>query len=530
MSIKTRLKSIIKKNKFLYLVCKPLVSIYRGVKIRTQCKSFDEKYKIKCVNEKIGLHKTLNISDLYYSYVKNNELLRYDIIVRLLAIENYFGKNDYGFELYKKMQNRRIGDWYGVQAEQVFKELIASYETNGYERESEIILDKNLDLIDGSHRIALAIYYNLKNINACIVNFEDFSDYSIDFFYCNGFSNEEISLIYNKEKEVRELLVPHFSILIWSPAVPFKDEIIKDISPWGTVSEVKYFSYDKAGVFQNKVRAIYACDDIASWKVDKKIEYMKNYGNDFLFIDFILPNPCYRIKDASNLPISVTGERIKNILRTKYKERLSEYFYDILVHTSDNAWQADYINEVVNAKISVNEFLEMMNDYQYAITKTEVPYYPSDFPEDFPVGKDIDVICSEKDFGKIKGKLFALCNERYAKKYEVSITEEQFRFRIRIEKNGLLLLLQDDISYSSEYSKDFFADALSCRVKKDCYYILSPAYEYIVRMAEYNKSNEKVYHLDYLKEHFLDYDESLAIRYLGVKLTDILKDGNFERC
>lgn len=89
---------------------------------------------------------------------------RLDIIVRLLAVENYYQMNEYGFELYKKMQEARVRVGYSEASVKRFKTLIKSFEQRGYDDTSEIIVDLNLRLIDGAHRFALAIYHKISNV------------------------------------------------------------------------------------------------------------------------------------------------------------------------------------------------------------------------------------------------------------------------------------------------------------------------------------------------------------------------------
>lgn len=147
------------------------------------------KGKIQSVSIKELLERNSKIT----GGVKN--LFRYDIIVRYLVVSEYYKNSDKGFEIYRKMQDKRMGDGYSVGAEQRFKSLISSYEKNGYDENSRIILDRNYGLIDGSHRIAMALYYGYDNISALILNSVHSVDYSITWFIENGFSDEQISLI-----------------------------------------------------------------------------------------------------------------------------------------------------------------------------------------------------------------------------------------------------------------------------------------------------------------------------------------------
>ena len=153
---------------------------------------------------------SISVGDVFSLNSRNGELLRYDMIVRLLAVENYYGKNDYGFKLYHKMQyerNKHKGDDFADKAVERFKKLILSYEENGYDESSCILLDKNMQLIDGSHRLAMAMYHGYENISAVIDTRETNFSYGIDWFENNGFTAEETGYMRDKAEEMRAKLV-----------------------------------------------------------------------------------------------------------------------------------------------------------------------------------------------------------------------------------------------------------------------------------------------------------------------------------
>ena len=119
---------------------------------------------------------------------------RYDMIVRLLAIENYYGLNNYGWELYRKQQNTRKGeDW--QNAESRFRALIESYEANGYDDLSEIKIGSDLRLWDGSHRLALAFYHHHYKISCQVMPTTRNVKYGMDWYLENDFTLDEINKI-----------------------------------------------------------------------------------------------------------------------------------------------------------------------------------------------------------------------------------------------------------------------------------------------------------------------------------------------
>ena len=67
------------------------------------------KNKIRNLYRKIDTkHLKFEVAELFFQHNGENDFLRYDMIVRLLAVENYFGINDFGFDLYRRMQGARV--------------------------------------------------------------------------------------------------------------------------------------------------------------------------------------------------------------------------------------------------------------------------------------------------------------------------------------------------------------------------------------------------------------------------------------
>ena len=85
------------------------------------------------VNKRSSKKVSLEIAELFFQHNGESDFLRYDMIVRLLAVENYFGKNDYGFDFYRRMQASRKDEGWVDPAVERFRNLIKSYEENGYD-------------------------------------------------------------------------------------------------------------------------------------------------------------------------------------------------------------------------------------------------------------------------------------------------------------------------------------------------------------------------------------------------------------
>ncbi len=256
---------------------------------------------------------------------------RYDTIVRFLAVENYFDKNEYGFDLYEKMQAAR-----GVPEGYVerFRHLIERVSQHGFDWKSALDVTRDGYLLDGSHRLALALYFDVPAVSVR-PHYRESGPVShcLDWFKKNGFSADECALIEERRKKLFWEKGLYFSIILWPPVAGLFDQIQEDI-PYEVVKSTDYKYNDLE--FEQTVRAIYEIDDIAEWKVDKKLAHMAPYEKRMRVIWVELPDPKYRKKELNNADLSRVGEQLKLSLRKKYKGEVSNYIYDIVCHTGDN--------------------------------------------------------------------------------------------------------------------------------------------------------------------------------------------------
>lgn len=476
-----------------------------------------ERLKIK-----LHIYKKVEVSvdDLIMRQCRSDELMRCDMIVRLMAIENYYGYNECGLELYRKMQDLRVGAGYGEKAISAFRSLIKSYENKGYDKESSIILDKNLNIIDGSHRMALAVFHHVPYISACIVNSKHPVEYSIDWFIMNGFSSKDTNSIIEKSNYVIRGINKKLCCVIWSPAQKYSCDIIKELKCYGDVENIREYRLSQ-GEYENSVRAVYAIDDIEKWKIEKKINHMQGYPSILTCLDITFNDLDYRIKTSTGLLLSKKAERVKKAIRTKYQKMVDDYYFDIIIHIGDNIYQSNYMREVFDNTIDFQEIVEILNNYNYCFVKTDVPYMPLDFPQKIPVGKDADILCSEEDFEKIVSEI----KEHISKyvNFRIIYIQEDNGVRIRIQR-GHTLYYQLDISYKvASMSDDFVRNALENRCYNERgFFVLPIRYEYIYRAYEYYRNTSKIHHLEYLHKHFDEYDVTLFKAYCDFDITDLI--------
>ena len=170
----------------------------------------------------------------------------------------------------------------------------------------------------------------------------------------NSFGCEDISAVKAKYGQLTDQPDKPLACIIWAPAFPFYKDILKDFAEYGEISNVKKRSYSKRD-FEKAVRAIYAVDDIAKWKVDTKLKFFRKYENSLITFDLLLHCPDYRI-NAAGTPVSATGTEAKRTIRQKHQNKVKDYIYDVVLHTCDNPCQSEYMQNIFDA--GHTEFLD----------------------------------------------------------------------------------------------------------------------------------------------------------------------------
>ena len=447
------------------------------------------------------------------------------MIVRLLAIENFYGINNFGFDLYRRMQAARIDENWVNPAVMHFKKLIESYALSGYDKNSRILLDRNLYLLDGSHRMAMAMYYNIPKISAKVRNKTSNIFYGIEWFHINGFSDEECQKLMVRYKQQRQIYSMPFVCILWSPIQHLYQEITNHLKLFGDVEDVMDFDYSTYD-YDFYTRSVYKVDDIERWKIEKKIEYMHKSAPEVNSIRVVLLNLDrydFRLKSKNRKTLSSRCELIKKLIRDAYKDKVPEYHHDIIIHIGDNILQNRAIYSLFTMpQLDIVTIFNALKHCNYVVAKLDVPYAPKDFPKHYPLGKDVDIICNDiKEFDKIvdsvhKG-IYGYKTSYNIRNIKMNEANGVLRTQIRIEiEPSILVFLFDILCYSpSSVDYDFVEGMINNREITHGVYIPSVEYEIIIRFKEYKKNKSKEYHLGYIRDHKESINEDLLNRFLN---------------
>lgn len=289
------------------------------------------------------------LSTCIQSQFLQGKFIRWDVLVRISYIEWLKGTNDYGERMYTKLQTKRVGN--SVDAVTNFKSLVSSVEVNGLKPDFPIPVTNDLKMSGGSHRLACALCFNEPFV---FVEHNSESD-RLWGKYKQKFTIKQMGKYFGEGdmKILRELyqkwIAPYLnqhilSGFLWSPSHNFWNDILSEKS----IVYKKELAFPSRETFEKFVYDIYELDDIAKWKVEKKLTYMRD--SKCLFFCIEMSDPKYRKKELNNKDLSTVGEQIKKQVRGKYAGLINPYFHDIIIHLADNEQDSIKIMNQINGK------------------------------------------------------------------------------------------------------------------------------------------------------------------------------------
>jgi hypothetical protein len=164
------------------------------------------------------------------------------------------------------------------------------------------------------------------------------------------------------------------------------------------------------------------------------------------------------------------------------------------------------------------------NEYiKYVLIKTDVPYMPFNFPKEYAVGKDLDIMIPWGGLDEAR-TLFEEYAEEYAEEFDIYCIDETHGFRVRFQE-GKKLHFQFDVKCASDNMPNDFIYKLinnGTIYIDDEYPITTPEYEIIFRIE--NQSPHKPHHQKYIEDHLDVLDASIIPDKLKNKTISILKD------
>lgn len=470
----------------------------------------------------------VNPKDFLFCQFKEGIFDAYDTVVRLLAIENYYHQNDYGFSLYLKMQLARTATSEGH--EKRFVSLIRSVEENGFQPDSFIEADWHMTLLDGSHRLATALHYGLDSVPVKMLPVkQEKRDYSLDWFWRVGFTREEIERIEERCKLLLQVCTPSFTAFFW-PALDenLMEDVYGDLNALSSQMGFRWESLGKADFddyeFPMFISCVYFSDGIIPENLKRKKSILLNYsGRCVHIVRITFDNPCYRIKDTPRLPISKQVEKLKKILRTRYMGRVYEYQYDNICHITDNNYQTDCELAILNRPIDITSLFNRISGFSYVLTKVRQANQHRDFPCRYYYQSDIDFLVDRDVLEKIADTALTWAESLFDGNYQLRRITGDKQIRILVEVGGCLIIQFHFQSVMRGTQESFVRQCIAAAEQDGVLHILPERFELVIRLCDLTYNKYKQWHRDYVKKHLDALDMQLLEESLDQPMLKTVK-------
>lgn len=470
-----------------------------------------------------AMNRTVDIRDIYFS---EDSYSGYPILIAIdtLAIENYYGKNDFGMAIHEKHWDT-IGARRDGVAYHDFISLIKSVEKGGYDFNSKILLTRSNHLSNGAHRAALAIYHGNYALGAEILafNYLKIADpKNTEWLVKSCFTDFEIKAILAKEKEIRQKINTGFSFIIWGEFFDKAEAIERDLSYFGETTRFKDLSFDCYDDFAGFCRLFYLSDDTfvtrmpeGAFFIEKKLDELREHPLKIRILKLAVPDYDFAA-DLYGFPLSQKMLSIKLALRSKYQNVETG---TSVIHAFDSFAQSAYFEELAllfEKKIDISPFLEEIKNIPYAIASDvgEGTKFPG-FPYLSPKKEDVDLFCPEESADKI-----AEAAEKLFKQYENGTSLKTVAIREAGERHVKLMFNNMSAAHIhiqtkyGEMTEDAVRDICKNRTQlPEGGYIPDAKRMFLIHMARYRAANYKYHHFAYCEKNIEDFDAELMKKY-----------------
>jgi hypothetical protein len=115
--------------------------------------------------------------------------------------------NEISFLLWGEQHDERLG-------RSSFSKLIQSYQENGYIMNSPITMDKNMSLVNGTHRVGLNLYFGYPEIKARILRREIRHKRDLNWYVEHGLNKTYVSLLQDLRLQAINKLMANGNVFV----------------------------------------------------------------------------------------------------------------------------------------------------------------------------------------------------------------------------------------------------------------------------------------------------------------------------
>ena len=158
-------------------------------------------------------------------------------------------------------------------------------------------------------------------------------------------SASKTEVLWQNEKSDSET---RYCAILWGAAVHCHEDISADIAAKYEILHSQDIALSDEQ-YHGFIRAIYQIDDIDPWKVSLKIKLLTEHESKIRFLQFRIPSPSFRPAQRTGSYLCDNSAALKRELRKKYRDSITNYYKDIIIHIGDNERHNQAILNIVNA-------------------------------------------------------------------------------------------------------------------------------------------------------------------------------------
>lgn len=157
--------------------------------------------------------------------IENNQFL---LTTRLLDIEDYCEHGIETFNWQNTISRKAYGERHREQdGNNAFSKLINSYRECGYDDSSYFVVDSDLRLLDGNHRMGMNLYMGIDAINVRILKRKSRNPKALDWYLKVGLKTEFIESVMEKFAALQKKMMDTGNVFC---AVVSDEKLAQDIS------------------------------------------------------------------------------------------------------------------------------------------------------------------------------------------------------------------------------------------------------------------------------------------------------------
>ena len=136
-------------------------------------------------------------------------------------------------------------------------------------------------------------------------------------------------------------------LIIWPPAFPFFDEINSFITKYYEIKSFEITTIDEKR-FEEFIFKLYEIDYANPQKVALKLDTLLNSPDYSLgVVKISIPRPEMVVQDALNRVRCESAGDLKDKIRKKFKDRIPNYVYDVVIHSAEVNYQNKKILKIL---------------------------------------------------------------------------------------------------------------------------------------------------------------------------------------